>query len=53
MKLGLLSLSATPSQLSIMTGHCQADVPTDFSIKLIKSAIQDLEDNRKKDNPSF
>lgn len=53
MKLGPFSLSTTPSQLSVMTGHCQADVPTNLSIKLTKPAVQDLEDNRKKDNPSF
>lgn len=53
MKPGPFSLSTTPSQLSGMTGHCQADVPTDLSIKLTKPAVQDLEDNRKKDNPSF
>lgn len=53
MKLGLFSLSTTPSQLSVMTGHCQADVPTDLSIKLTKPAVQDLEENKKKTIPAF
>lgn len=52
MDLGLSSLPPIPSRLSIMTGHCQAEmpeVPTDLSVKLTKSVVQDWEDNRKKE----
>lgn len=41
MDLGLSSLSTISSQLSTMTDHCHAEVPSGHSIKFTMSIVQD------------